>query len=349
MRNCLFALGGRRSQDMLDLRQRRRLFGEVGQEAIQGGRFPFNLDQDATGLVPDKAGQPAAHREPEHKRPESDPLDDAANHDGPTFHDVDPVTEAEPAWMSAERFCTSDPAIVTAACSRDQRVTQRQVGCRVVIGRSNLKGLAQRIRLRGDATRASTQVPGQGPDRTTEVFKLPHAFRTKIMKSSSMAHCALLVVWGLLHGCAPTSSQPSESPIDGKLQRVSTPSALELEQQAPTGRQGQSTSRSSSRPKPDGSATARVDAASSQDTSYLDAEWTMNIQPDATVLIQHKGAPVLRAQHVTWAEKTKQTPDGKWVMSKFKAERVAGGQNILSGRRQGPQPSGQRHNPAHCQ
>ena len=151
------------------------------------------------------------------------------------------------------------------------------------------------------------------------------------MKSSSMVTAASACgAGGAAARIVLMSSQPSESPIDGKLQRSPHLQLLNLNSR-PTGRQGQSTSRSSSRPKPDGSATARVDAASSQDTSYLDAEWTMNIQPDATVLIQHKRAPVLRAQHVTWAEKTKQTPDGKWVMSKFKAERVAGGQNILSG------------------
>ena len=129
---------------MLDLASGGCSSARSARKRFRRGRFPLNLDQDATGLVPHKAGQPAARREPEHKGPESDPLDDAANHDGPTFHDVDPVRIGQPAGVSAERFCTSDPAIVTAACSRDQRVTQRQVGCRVVIGRSNLKGLAQK-------------------------------------------------------------------------------------------------------------------------------------------------------------------------------------------------------------
>ena len=37
------------------------------------------------------------------------------------------------------------------------------------------------------------------------------------------------------------------------------------------------------------------------------------------------------AQHATWAEKTKETPDGKWVTSKFQSERVRDGQGILGG------------------
>ena len=46
----------------------------------------------------------------------------------------------------------------------------------------------------------------------------------------------------------------------------------------------------------------------------------MTVQPDATVLIQHKGSQVVKAQHVTWAEKTKEAPGGKWLMSTFKAD-----------------------------
>ena len=154
------------------------------------------------------------------------------------------------------------------------------------------------------------------------------------MKLNSTAHVAPFVLWGVLCGCAPTRSATSDTPVDHELQVAFGPSARSIRstQEAHSDSdRGQSTSRLSLKPRVDGPTVAQSTVSSAQDTEVVDAEWTMTIQPDATVLIQHKGSPVVHAQHVTWAEKTKEAPSGKWVGNQFKAERVKHGQGILNG------------------
>ena len=157
------------------------------------------------------------------------------------------------------------------------------------------------------------------------------------MKPNLMAHCAILVLAGFLYGYAQTYSTTSETDVAAESQLAfgsSARSSLPQSDHAQGARGGsnerQSSSRSALRPKLNEPGAAQSVASSPEDAEVLDAEWTMTVQPDATVLIRHKGDEVVRAQHVTWAEKTKQSPGGQWVMSKFKAD-VRNGQGMLNG------------------
>ena len=134
-----------------------------------------------------------------------------------------------------------------------------------------------------------------------------------------------------------TGSAESGTQVDGRLQGASGLSPRSSQSQAKPAQgaragsdERQSSSRSALRPRLDGPGAAQGVASLPEDTEVLDAEWTMTTQPDATVLIKHKGAEVVRAQHITWAEKTKESPSGQWVMSKFKAD-VRNGQVLLTG------------------
>ena len=74
-------------------------------------------------------------------------------------------------------------------------------------------------------------------------------------------------------------------------------------------------------------ARARAARARTRNSDIADAEWTMSIQPDATILILHKGAPVVRTQHLAWGRKNPLV----WAGGQFKAERVRHGEAILTG------------------
>ncbi len=110
-------------RQVLDLCQGRRLVGEIRQETLERGRFPLDLDQDASGLVPHEAGQVAVRGEVEHERAESDALDDASHHDRPAFHEVDPMRRVQPAPKATGKVGMADIPIVTAALSRDQSLS----------------------------------------------------------------------------------------------------------------------------------------------------------------------------------------------------------------------------------
>lgn len=66
-------------------------------------------------------------------------------------------------------------------------------------------------------------------------------------------------------------------------------------------------------------------------TDPLDAEWTMSIQPNATIQISHKGAVVVSAQYLAWAEKTNPAAYFNWAGGEFSAENVHAGHAIVKG------------------
>ena len=158
-----------------------------------------------------------------------------------------------------------------------------------------------------------------------------------MMKITSMARLAFFGIWGILLGCAPTGSAVSDTQVNGQRQGNADPSAggsrsqSDYAQTVRSGSGGQSISRSAPRPSSDRPTAASAANSLPGDTEVLDAEWTMTIEPDATVLIQHKGVPIVSAKHVTWAEKTREAPSGRWVGSKFKAEQVRDGRGTISG------------------
>jgi hypothetical protein len=57
----------------------------------------------------------------------------------------------------------------------------------------------------------------------------------------------------------------------------------------------------------------RSSAGAAEQTEILDAEWTVSIQPNATITIMHRGFPVVRSDHITWAEKN------VWAGNRFSA------------------------------
>jgi hypothetical protein len=57
----------------------------------------------------------------------------------------------------------------------------------------------------------------------------------------------------------------------------------------------------------------------------MDADWTVTIQQNATVQIQHRHAPVVRATHMFWAQ------NAKWVGASFRTGPAHDGQAILTG------------------
>ncbi len=76
----------------------------------------------------------------------------------------------------------------------------------------------------------------------------------------------------------------------------------------------------------------RPAAPASTSTDAADAEWTMSIQPNATVLVLHKGTAVLRADYVAWAEKRTEPPlISQWVESSFFAENAHAGRAAIKG------------------
>jgi hypothetical protein len=151
-----------------------------------------------------------------------------------------------------------------------------------------------------------------------------------------MARLALVQLCGILYGCAPQGSASLEKALDGGLQgggsSAARASELQTDGRATRADSGRTLQRpGAAQPGLNRRSAAQDADSSTQDVEWDDAEWTMTIQPDATVTIKHKGVRVLYSSHVTWAERTKQTPDGKWVGSRFQAEGVRRGQGTLSG------------------
>ena len=74
----------RHDPDMLQVRDHRRrgpLEWEPPDELLEAVALPLELDRDAAVVVADPPGKPQLRREPEHERPEPDPLDGAADPD----------------------------------------------------------------------------------------------------------------------------------------------------------------------------------------------------------------------------------------------------------------------------
>jgi hypothetical protein len=74
-------------RQVLDLCQGRGLAGEFGQEAVQRRRLSLDLDEHASGLVPDEAAKLQTRGQDVHEWPESNPPDDALNQNRSPFHD----------------------------------------------------------------------------------------------------------------------------------------------------------------------------------------------------------------------------------------------------------------------
>jgi hypothetical protein len=153
------------------------------------------------------------------------------------------------------------------------------------------------------------------------------------MKITAMAHLALFGLSGVLFGCAPTGSA-SVIPVDGASPGASGPPARSAASTDPSqtarttsGSSGQPSSHSSLQPRSDRPATARAVIIPGEEPEIQEAEWTMSIQPDATLLIRHKGVPVVQAEHVFWAE------NSRWVAGKksLQAGPVHGGLATLTG------------------
>ncbi len=149
------------------------------------------------------------------------------------------------------------------------------------------------------------------------------------MRVPSINYLAFLGLSGLLYGCAPTG--PSASGTQSEIELASGPGPLappepgsEPAQASRPSGAGKARSAPAGRPSSAGQAGAQKNAATPEDTDALGAEWTMTVQPDATIRVQHRGADVVRPQYISWAEKS------LWVASTYKAQNVHAGNAILS-------------------
>ena len=151
------------------------------------------------------------------------------------------------------------------------------------------------------------------------------------MKTTSIAHLASIALVGTLSACSPSGRTAMEgtAQADGVLRETAAlPARSEFQGGRSEGQAGDGERPAAQlAPKTKGKQQATAKAAGS---SADDADWTMTIEPDATVQIRHKGITVVQSAFVSWAEKTKQSPSGEWVPSSFKAENVRGGQAKLS-------------------
>lgn len=146
---------------------------------------------------------------------------------------------------------------------------------------------------------------------------------------------AFLALWGVVSGCSPQGtvmSEPTkaegESPGASALsKRTESESESEIDLfQGTRSSRGKQTQARSAPP----ARLARPAEPSSDETEVEDAEWTMSIRPDGTLVIRHKGATVVWAKHETWGD-TKVIRSGQWEITRFKAEPASGGQFILNG------------------
>ena len=129
------------------------------------------------------------------------------------------------------------------------------------------------------------------------------------------AFLVLSALLGLIAGCgwSPSTESEASAQFDGR-------SATRVERTA------QSPSPSVQPISFDGLADYQVGGRAPPGKSeVVDSEWSMMIEPDATIVILHRGFPVVREAHVSWAEQS------KWVESKFKAENVREGQGTIAG------------------
>src|SRR5437764_267294 len=72
--------------ELLDLGQRWRMIGKLGQELFQRWCLALGFDEDGAQLVLDETAEVQPGRQIVDEGPESDSLDDAANRDRATFH-----------------------------------------------------------------------------------------------------------------------------------------------------------------------------------------------------------------------------------------------------------------------
>jgi hypothetical protein len=141
----------------------------------------------------------------------------------------------------------------------------------------------------------------------------------------------LLILTGTLSGCSGSPSSQALSPTADVSPATSEPAPQPINQAdgvaGAAGDAAASPAASEPAPQPINQAGGVADAAQ----VAADADWTVTIRPDATILIQHRGAPVVKEVHVTWAEKKPQAKMNDWVPTKFRTESVRDGQGTLSG------------------
>ncbi len=138
----------------------------------------------------------------------------------------------------------------------------------------------------------------------------------------------------LATGCAPATSEPPPTATKAAFNHdsaASNPAPATRSSSVPSA--SSPIERTALRPKLEQASQNKPPATSAPtSTDALDGEWTMSIQPDATVLVMHKGAVVLRSQYITWAEKRTQPPlISQWVPSNFAAEKVHNGRATITG------------------
>ena len=137
------------------------------------------------------------------------------------------------------------------------------------------------------------------------------------MKNTISSRLILLGLWGTLSGFLLPTPLDSAMQIEGSTRKTSINSARKASESGTTER---------AQLGPAGLAPGR-DAAT-VDRAIADAEWTMSITPEATILILHKGSPVVQTRHLAWG---KRQPALVWAGGQFRAERVRPGEAILTG------------------